>query len=141
MLNEIIRKATANMNKTKTTKYNIEPEKVEKTSLEDDIFREKSDFCRLQKVGKNNKKIQRYSIKKDSERRQLREPLNLGEKVLVLAERLKKKEAPGRLYKSTAQNESFFKKDKIFIVKKRVQTTSNNWYYWQELYALEGQWM
>ena len=141
MLNEIIRKATANMNKTKTTKYNIEPEKVEKTSLEDDIFREKSDFYRLQKVGKNNKKIQRYSIKKDSERRQLREPLNLGEKVLVLAERLKKKEAPGRLYKSTAQNESFFKKDKIFIVKKRVQTTSNNWYYWQELYALEGQWM
>ena len=96
------------MNKTKTEKYNIEPEKVEKTSLEDDTFREKFDFYRLQKVSKNNNRIQRYSIKKDSRKRQLREPLNLGEKVLVLAERLKKKNAPGRLYKSTTQNKSFF---------------------------------
>ena len=53
MPNEIIRKATANMNKNKTAKYDIEPEKVEKASLEDDNFRLKYDFHRLQKVGKS----------------------------------------------------------------------------------------
>ena len=87
----------------------------------------------------------------------LREPLMIGEKVLIFSERIKKKDVPGKLYKSTTQNKSFFNKDKIFIVKKRVKTISNDWYYWlaeeksdkinkfrfvrQELYALDGQWM
>ena len=39
--NELIKKATMNMDKTKTAKYQIEPENVEKKSLEDDNFREK----------------------------------------------------------------------------------------------------
>ena len=53
----------------------------------------------------------------------------IGEKVLVLAERIKKKDAPGKLYKPATQNKSFINKDKIFIVKKRVKTISNDWYY------------
>ena len=155
--NELIKKTTTNMNKTKTTKYQIEPEYVEKKSLEDDNFREKFDFYRIEKVGKNNKRIKRYIIKKDANKRKLREPLAIGEKVLVLSERLKKKDAPGKLYKPTTQNKSFFNKDKIFIVKKRVKTLTDGWYYWlaeensnkinkfrfvrQELYVLDGQWM
>ena len=156
-LNELIKKTTTNMNKTKTSKYQIEPEYVEKKSLEDDNFREKFDFYRIEKVGKNNKRIKRYIIKKDANKRKLREPLAIGEKVLVLSERLKKKDAPGKLYKPTTQNKSFFNKDKIFIVKKRVKTLTDSLYYWvaeenstkinkfrfvrQELYALERQWM
>ena len=85
--NELIKKTTTNMNKTKTTKYQIEPEYVEKKSLEDDNFREKFDFNRIEKVGKNNKRIERYIIKKDANKRKLREPLAIGEKVLVLSER------------------------------------------------------
>ena len=42
--NEIIRKVTTNMNKTKTQKYDVVPEEIEKKSLEDDNFREKFDF-------------------------------------------------------------------------------------------------
>ena len=154
---EIIKMVTANMNKTKSQKYDVEPEKIEKKSLEDDKFREKYDFYRLQIIGKDIARQNRYDIKKDLRRpRKLRDPLNVGEKVLVLAERLKKKDAPGKLYKSTTQNKTFFNKNKIFIIKKRVQTTSNHWYYWlveensettnkfrylrQELYALNGQW-
>ena len=145
------------MNKTKTTKYQIEPEYVEKKSLEDDNFREKFDFYRIEKVGKNNKRIKRYIFKKDANKRKLREPLAIGEKVLVLSERLKKKDAPGKLYKATTQNKSFFNKDKIFIVKKRVKKLTDGWFYWlaeensnkinkfrfvrQELYVLDGQWM
>ena len=62
--NEIIKKATINMNKIKTAKYQIEPEEVEKKSLENENFREKFDFYRLEKVGKDNKRNKRYFIKK-----------------------------------------------------------------------------
>ena len=100
------------MNKTKTVKYQIEPEEVEKRSLESNNFREKFDFYRLEKVGKEHKRnIKNFENKDSSNRRKLRQPLNIGEKVLVLAERLKKKGAPGRLYKSITQN-------KVFLTKK-----------------------
>ena len=129
----------------------------EKKSLEDDNFREKFDFYRIDKVGQHNKRIKRYMAKKDENKRKLREPLNIGDKVLVLSERFKKKDAPGKLYKATTQNKSFFNKNKMFIVKKRIKTLNDGWYYWlaeeksnkiskfrfvrQELYALNEQWM
>ena len=122
--NELIKKVTMNMNKTKTAKYQIEPENVEKKSLEDDNCREKFDFYRIDNVGKHNKRIKRYMAKKDENKRKLREPLNIGE-VLVFSERLKKKDTPGKLYKATTQNKSFFNKNKIFIVKKGIKTLND----------------
>ena len=61
---EIIRKVTANMNKTKTVKYQIEPENVEKKALADDNFREKFDFYRLSKIEKKKKDIKDICQKK-----------------------------------------------------------------------------
>ena len=154
--NELIRKVATNMNKTKTKKYQIEPENVEKKALTDDNFREKFDFYRLAKVGKENKRHERYMTKKDSYKRKTRDPLNIGEKVLVLSERLKKKDAPGKLYKASTQNKAFYNKDKVFIIRKRFKSLDNLWYYWiseankkiigsrfirQELFALKEQWM
>ena len=122
--NEVIKKVTTNLNKTKTEKYQMEPEEVEKKALSDDDFREKYDFYRLEKVGKHANLLDRYNIEKDiNNPKKLRDPLQIGEKVLVLAERLKKKDALGRLYKATTQNKSYFGK-KIFVIKKRVKTTS-----------------
>ena len=46
--------------------------------------------------------INRYKVKKT-----LRDPLNLGELVHVLTERLRKKDAAGKLYKSSTGNKSF----------------------------------
>ena len=153
---ELIRKVTDNMYKTKTTKYQIEPEKVESQSLNDDIFKEKFDFYRLTRIGKENKRYKRYMTKKDNNKRKLRDPLSIGEKVLVLAERLKKKDATGKLYNATTQNRAFFNKERVFIIKKRLKTLDNTWYYWlaeenkkiipnrfirQELYSLKEQWM
>ena len=121
--NEIIKKVTVNMNKTKTLKYGVEPQKIEEKSLADDNFREKFDFYRLEKI----RKQVRYNAKKDERNpKKLREPLNIGGKVLVLAERLKSKDAPGQLYKGTTQTKTFFNKDKVYIIKKRVKTTSND---------------
>ena len=153
---DIIKKVTANMNRTKTQKYQIEPEEVEKRALSDEKFREEYDFYGIEKVGKESARFYRYNLKKDlNNPRKLNEPLQIGEKVHVLSERLKKKDAPGRLYKATTQNRSYFSK-KVFIIKKRVATTSDEWYYWvseensdvinkkryirQELYALNEQW-
>ena len=92
--NEVINKVTTNLNKTKTEKYQMEPEEVEKKALSDDDFREKYDFYRLEKVGKHANRLDRYNIKLDiNNPKKLRDPLQIGEKVLVLAERLKKKDA------------------------------------------------
>ena len=47
-----------------------------------------------------NDRLDRYNSKKHkAKRRKLKESLNNGEKVLVLAERIKKKSAPGKFYK------------------------------------------
>ena len=154
---KLIQKATNNLNKTPTQKYGIEPEKVEEKSLEDDNFREKFDFHRLSKVGKDFDRRDRFNkLRDDSKNIKLRDPLKIGEKVLVLTERIKKKDAPRFLCKSTTQNRSFFNRDKIFLIRKRVKL-ENGFYYWlseqnsnkinenrylrQELFSLKKQWM
>ena len=55
--------------------------------------------------------------------------MTVGEKVLVLAESLKKKDASGNLYKSTTENISFFNREEIFIVRK-VLSKENSYNYW-----------
>ena len=55
--------------------------------------------------------------------------MTIGEKVLVLAKRLRKKDAPGNLYKSTTENISFFNREEIFIVRK-VLPQENSYNYW-----------
>ena len=59
-----------------------------------------------------------YDQKIDRRKRTLRNPLNLDEKVLVLAERLKKKDAPGNLYKASTDNMLLFNRDRIFTIYK-----------------------
>ena len=49
----------------------------------------------------------KYSAK----RRKLQENLNVGERVLVLAERVKKKSAPGKFYKQPVQSIAYFNKE------------------------------
>ena len=50
-------------------------------------------------------------------KRKLRSPLNLDVKVLVLAERLKKKNAPGSLYRASTENIPFFNRKKKINLK------------------------
>ena len=51
----------------------------------------------------------------------MREELSIDEKVFVLAERIKKKSAPGKFYKQSVQNISYFNKEKTFIIR-AIQT-------------------
>ena len=47
----------------------------------------------------------------------------------MLAERIKKKNAPGKFYKETVENISYFNKETICIVRK-IKKINNINYYW-----------
>ena len=57
----------------------------------------------------------------------------LDEKVLVLAERLKEKDAPGKIFKSTTNNMSYFNRNIIFTtIYKRAKLNDGSYLYWVE---------
>ena len=126
---KIIQKAVENLNKTNSEKYGLPPEIIEKKTLANNVFKEIYDFYRLVKVTKAANRYERYNEKIDGKKRKLREPLEIDEKVLVLAERIKKKDAPGVLFKSTTENIPFFNKKEIFKISKRF-LVNNIYNYW-----------
>ena len=56
--------------------------------------------------------------------------LKMGERVLTLAERLKKKDTPKHLYKPTTKNVSSLNREQIFVVRKVIKTSKVNYLYW-----------
>ena len=65
----------------------------------------------------------------DRKKNKLRQNLNINEKVLVLGERIRKKSAPGKFYKQSVQNISYFNKEKVFFIRKK-QKIDRISYYW-----------
>ena len=133
--NDLIRKAAQKMNETISTKYNLAPETIEKRSLNPNdgkYFQEIYDFVRLRKIENNQMRNDKYDQKIDSRKRTLRSPLNLDEKVLLLAERLKKKDAPGNLYKALTENMPFFNRNRTFPIHKRAKLNNGTFLYWVE---------
>ena len=127
---KLIKKTVQNMNNTKSVKYGLEPEVIERQSLADENFKEKYDFYRLNQVTKAFKRYKNYDINVDLRRKKkLREPLTVGERVLILASRLRKKDAPGVLYKSTTENKPFFTRKQVYVIKKIVKTVGT-YIYW-----------
>ena len=127
---EIIEKSVENLNRINSEKYGLPPNVIEKKSLEDENFKEIYDFHRLVKVTKGINRYERYNEKiYKKQKRKLRDPLDINEKVLVLAERIKKKDAPKFLFKSTTENKPFFNRKEIFTVDKYILINSiyNYW--------------
>ena len=88
-------------------KYGLVPDKIEERSLDPNdgkYFQEVYDLVRLRKIQNNQIRNDKYNQKINWRKRNLRNPLPLTEKVLVLAERLTNKDDPGRLYKSSTEN-------------------------------------
>lgn len=57
---------------------------------------------RIEKTKLNHEKLKRYDDKKyNRKKKKLRESLNINKKVLILAERIRKKSAPGKFYKQS----------------------------------------
>ena len=134
--NQLIKKAVENMNETASTKYGVSPENVENktidSSKDSEFNREMYDFLRVKKVANNQYRNMKYDTKKDRRQKRLRNPLFLDEKVLVLAERLKKKDAPSKFYKASTDNIPFFNRDKVFTIYKRAKLNSGSYLYWLE---------
>ena len=152
--NELIKKAVENMNETLSQKYDVAPETIESNSLKSEYFKRIFDFQRIKKVEETNRRQEKFAIKKDRRRRKLRSPLKIGEKMIILAERIKKKDAPSKFYKASTDNIPFFNRENIYTVYKKVNNNRGTFYYWlldnkqqkvngrflrQELFALDNQ--
>ena len=152
--NELIKKAVENMNETLSQKYDVAPETIESNSLKSEYFKRMFDFQRIKKAQETNRRQEKFAIKKDRRRRKLRSPLKIGEKVIILAERIKKKDAPSKFYKASTDNIPFFNRENIYTVYKKVNNNRGTFYYWlldnkqqkvngrflrQELFALDNQ--
>ena len=81
-----------NLNNTRLTKYGYLPEQIEEQALTADTgkyFQEVYDFHRLIKVKEDRDRGERLIKKLIDVKKRLRDPLEIGEKVLVLAEQLR----------------------------------------------------
>ena len=93
---KLIQCAANNLNNIPSQKYGVSPNFVEENIQQDEKLRRIFDFYRLVKVQKYTERYKCNDIRKDDKKREtLRKPLLIGEKVFALAERLKKKHAPG----------------------------------------------
>ena len=110
---------------------NVENKTID-SSKDSEFSREMYDFLRVKKVANNQYRNMKYDTKKDRRQKRLRNPLFLDEKVLVLAERLKKKDAPSKFYKASTDNIPFFNRDKVFTIYKRAKLNSGSYLYWLE---------
>ena len=118
------------MNSVQSEKYELSPEEIEKKTLSSGRFRTVFNMHRIDKTNLLHERLDKYDKKKYSaKRRKLRENLSTGEKVLVLAERIKRKPAPGKFYKQSVQKITYFNKDKTFSIIKK-QNIDKIDYYW-----------
>ena len=75
-------------------------------------------------------RMDRYDQKQYSKKRKKPwEDLKIGERVYLLAERIKKKSAPGKFYKQSVQNISYFNKETVYTIRKK-QLIDGIKYYW-----------
>ena len=137
------------LNNKVSPKYDLAPQQILDKSLnKGSDFEQVFDFKRLQVVGKARERTQRYAENIDSKRQKLKSLLNVAEKVLVLASRLRKKDEPGNLYKGRTENRPFYNREKVFTIKNTTKI-DGVYYYWlentsgkflrEELFALNNQ--
>lgn len=145
----LIKKATNSLNNKVLLKYGTSPKIIETKSLEDDNFQELFDFKRIEKVQQQADRQQRYNEKLMlNKRRSLRDPLEIGEEVLILSSRIRKTDAPGVLYKSSTDNRPFFNRKQTYKIASRTKI-DEIYYYWvdqlqgrflrEELFAINNQ--
>ena len=98
---EIMKKSVDNMNSLPSEKNKQAPNEIEKSSLNSEASRERFNFVRSKKLEKKN--LDRENLPRRFKR-------ELGEEVLVLASRLKKKDSTGKFYNSSVDSKSGYNK-------------------------------
>ena len=127
---KIIQNTVLNMNLMKSLKYGISPEEIEKQSLAGETYRVVFNMHQSKRTKKLHDRFDRYALKQYSaKRKKLSHKHFIGKKELALAERIKKKLAPGKFYKQSVQNISYFNKERTFIIRKS-QPVDGIKHYW-----------
>ena len=104
----------------KSEKHGLSPEEIEKKSLSSERFRTLFNLHRKEKTKLAQGRLNTYDNKKYKVKRiKFRESLDIGDKVLVLPVRIRKKSAPGKFYKQSVQSISYFNKEKTFSIRKK----------------------
>ena len=86
------------MNNIQSEKYGLTPEEIEKKSISNKRFRKIFNIHRIERTKLVHDRRNRYDKKKyDRKKKKMRENLNINEKVLVLAERIRKKISPRKV--------------------------------------------
>ena len=79
------------MNNVKSEKYGITPNEIEQKSLSSEKFKTLFNFHRIERWKQTSDRLDRYDQRKyAAKNRKLLENLNIGEKLLILGERIKK---------------------------------------------------
>ena len=124
------------MNIQPSKKYGFSPDEVESRALKSERFRTLYNMHRIEKTDKLDKRMDRYDRKKYlGKRKKLRANLNIGERVYVFAERIKKKSAPGKFYKQCVQNISCFGKETVYTIRKKKMIDGIRYYWVKSLIA------
>ena len=121
---EIIQNSAFNMSNMESEKYGLSAEEIEKRSLAGEQFKPMFNMHKIEKPKRLHDRLNKYDRKGYSEK-----DLMVGEKVFILAKRIKKKAVPGKFCKQSVQNISYFNKDRTFIIRK-IQSINNIKYYW-----------
>ena len=78
-------------------------------------------FCHQTLVRKSSGEIRSTYISKREIFSTITITLEVREEVLVLTSRLQKKDLPGKFYKSSVDNKSYFSKEEIFLITNRQE--------------------
>ena len=126
---KIVLGSAENINNVQREKYGLTPKEIEKKSISNERFRAIFNIHWIERTKLVHDRLNRYNKKKyDRKKKKLRENLNINKKVLVLAERIRKKSAPGKFYKQSVQNISYFNKEKIIFNRKKQKTDKISYY-------------
>ena len=118
------------MNSLPSAKYRPTPNEIEKNSLNSKASKERFNFLRLKKFREQKVRQEKFDKKIFKRKKlKLRSPLEVGEEMLVLASRLKKKDSPGKFYKSSVDSKSYFHKWETFSITNR-QKIEEQFFYW-----------
>ena len=124
-LSKNLKDAVTQMNSTSNEKYSVKPENVQRLTIEDDSLRKVYNQYRLNKVKKGYDRISRHETEILKKKKKHLRELFIGDLVFVEAGRIKKKDQPSVLTKSTTDLKPHYNTNIIYkIVYKKLHRES-----------------
>ena len=112
---KVILSSADNMNSVQSEKYGLSPDKIEKKSLSSERFRTLFNFHWTERTKLVNDSLDTYDKKKyKAKKKKVKRTFKNWWGSLSFSRKNSKKSAPGKFYKQSVQNISYFNKEKTF---------------------------